>query len=82
MQIVVEGTTWTNRRGYGRFLREILSAALRIGTRGSPLALWQAHTVAGLLERRGDLRLEEARQLWPHRDGADGMFLARWFKVR
>jgi glycosyltransferase involved in cell wall biosynthesis len=33
MQIVVEGTTWTNRRGYGRFLREILSAALRIGTR-------------------------------------------------
>jgi len=26
---------------------------LRIGTRGSPLALWQARTVAGLLERRG-----------------------------
>jgi hydroxymethylbilane synthase len=26
---------------------------LRIGTRGSPLALWQARTVAGLLERHG-----------------------------
>ena len=26
---------------------------LRIGTRGSPLALWQARTVAGLLEARG-----------------------------
>jgi hydroxymethylbilane synthase len=26
---------------------------LRIGTRGSPLALWQARTVAALLERRG-----------------------------
>jgi 16S rRNA (cytosine967-C5)-methyltransferase len=38
--------------------------------------------VAELLERRGNLRLEEARQLWPHRDGADGMFLARLFKVR
>ena len=38
--------------------------------------------VAELLERRDDLRLEEARQLWPHRDGADGMFLARLFKVR
>jgi 16S rRNA (cytosine967-C5)-methyltransferase len=38
--------------------------------------------VAELLERRDDLRLEETRQLWPHRDGADGMFLARLFKVR
>jgi 16S rRNA (cytosine967-C5)-methyltransferase len=38
--------------------------------------------VADLLERRPDLRLEEARQLWPHREGADGMFLARLFKVR
>jgi 16S rRNA (cytosine967-C5)-methyltransferase len=38
--------------------------------------------VAGLLERRRDLRLEETRQLWPHRDGADGMFLARLLKVR
>jgi 16S rRNA (cytosine967-C5)-methyltransferase len=38
--------------------------------------------VAELLERRDDLRLEEARQLWPHRQGADGMFLARLFKVR
>jgi 16S rRNA C967 or C1407 C5-methylase (RsmB/RsmF family) len=38
--------------------------------------------VAGLLDRRDDLRLEQARQLWPHRDGADGMFLARLFKVR
>jgi 16S rRNA (cytosine967-C5)-methyltransferase len=38
--------------------------------------------VAELLERRPDLRLEEARQLWPHRDDADGMFLARMFKVR
>jgi hydroxymethylbilane synthase len=27
--------------------------ALRIGTRGSPLALWQAHAVADLLERQG-----------------------------
>jgi hydroxymethylbilane synthase len=27
--------------------------AFRIGTRGSPLALWQARTVAGLLESRG-----------------------------
>jgi hydroxymethylbilane synthase len=27
--------------------------ALRIGTRGSPLALWQARTVAALLEREG-----------------------------
>jgi 16S rRNA (cytosine967-C5)-methyltransferase len=38
--------------------------------------------VAALLERRDDLRLDETRQLWPHRDGADGMFLARLFKVR
>jgi 16S rRNA (cytosine967-C5)-methyltransferase len=38
--------------------------------------------VAELQERRPDLRLEQARQLWPHRDGADGMFLARLFKVR
>jgi 16S rRNA (cytosine967-C5)-methyltransferase len=38
--------------------------------------------VAELLERRPDLRLDEARQTWPHRDGADGMFLARLFKVR
>ncbi|MDP9208091.1 MAG: hypothetical protein M3O65_06260, partial [Actinomycetota bacterium] len=37
---------------------------------------------AELLRRRDDLRLDEARQLWPHRDGADGMFLARLFKVR
>jgi hydroxymethylbilane synthase len=28
-------------------------SALRIGTRGSPLALWQARTVASLLEARG-----------------------------
>jgi 16S rRNA (cytosine967-C5)-methyltransferase len=38
--------------------------------------------VAALLERRPDLRLEQTRQLWPHREGADGMFLARLFKVR
>jgi 16S rRNA (cytosine967-C5)-methyltransferase len=38
--------------------------------------------VAALLERRRDLRLEQTRQLWPHREGADGMFLARLFKVR
>jgi 16S rRNA (cytosine967-C5)-methyltransferase len=38
--------------------------------------------VAELLDRRPDLRLEEARQLWPHREGADGMFSARLFKVR
>jgi 16S rRNA (cytosine967-C5)-methyltransferase len=38
--------------------------------------------VAELLERRPDLRLDETRQLWPHRDGADGMFVARLFKVR
>ena len=38
--------------------------------------------VAELLRRRDDLRLDETRQLWPHRDGADGMFLARLFKVR
>jgi 16S rRNA (cytosine967-C5)-methyltransferase len=38
--------------------------------------------VAELLARRDDLRLEESRQLWPHQDGADGMFLARLFKVR
>jgi 16S rRNA (cytosine967-C5)-methyltransferase len=38
--------------------------------------------VAELLERRPELRLDEARQTWPHRDGADGMFLARLFKVR
>jgi 16S rRNA (cytosine967-C5)-methyltransferase len=38
--------------------------------------------VAALLEGRDDLRLDETRQLWPHRDGADGMFLARLFKVR
>jgi 16S rRNA (cytosine967-C5)-methyltransferase len=36
--------------------------------------------VAELLARRPDLRLDTARQLWPHRDGADGMFLARLFK--
>jgi 16S rRNA (cytosine967-C5)-methyltransferase len=38
--------------------------------------------VTRLLEGRADLRLEEARQLWPHREGADGMYLARLFKVR
>ncbi|HEV2895040.1 MAG TPA: rRNA cytosine-C5-methyltransferase, partial [Actinomycetota bacterium] len=38
--------------------------------------------VAELLRRRDDLRLGETRQLWPHREGADGMFLARLFKVR
>jgi 16S rRNA (cytosine967-C5)-methyltransferase len=38
--------------------------------------------LAALLARRDDLRLEAARQLWPHRDGADGMFLARLLKVR
>ena len=38
--------------------------------------------VAELLARRDDLRLEETRQLWPHRDGTDGMFLARLFKVK
>jgi 16S rRNA (cytosine967-C5)-methyltransferase len=38
--------------------------------------------VAALLEGRDDLRLDQTRQLWPHRDGADGMFLARLFKVR
>jgi hydroxymethylbilane synthase len=30
-----------------------MTKALRIGTRGSPLALWQARTVAALLERHG-----------------------------
>jgi len=30
-----------------------VTTPLRIGTRGSPLALWQAHAVAGLLERHG-----------------------------
>ena len=30
-----------------------MTTPLRIGTRGSPLALWQAHAVAGLLERHG-----------------------------
>jgi 16S rRNA (cytosine967-C5)-methyltransferase len=38
--------------------------------------------VERLLDGRDDLRLDSTRQLWPHRDGADGMFLARWFKVR
>jgi 16S rRNA (cytosine967-C5)-methyltransferase len=38
--------------------------------------------VAELLERRKELRLDETRQLWPHHDGADGMFLARLSKVR
>jgi 16S rRNA (cytosine967-C5)-methyltransferase len=38
--------------------------------------------VAELLQRREELRLDETRQLWPHRDGADGMFLARLSKVR
>jgi glycosyltransferase involved in cell wall biosynthesis len=32
VRITVEASTWTNQRGYGRFLREILSAALRLGT--------------------------------------------------
>jgi hydroxymethylbilane synthase len=30
-----------------------MTGPIRIGTRGSPLALWQARTVAGLLERQG-----------------------------
>ncbi|HTM26800.1 MAG TPA: hydroxymethylbilane synthase [Vicinamibacterales bacterium] len=37
-----------------------MTATLRLGTRGSALALWQARTVAGLLEARGcrvDLRV-------------------------
>jgi len=38
--------------------------------------------VQRLLEGRDDLRLDSTRQLWPHRDGADGMFLARLSKVR
>jgi 16S rRNA (cytosine967-C5)-methyltransferase len=37
--------------------------------------------VERLLEGRDDLRLDSSRQLWPHRDGADGMFLAQLFKV-
>ena len=32
MRVAIEGTTWTNQRGYGRFLREILSAVLRLRT--------------------------------------------------
>src|SRR5262249_2261249 len=32
VRITIEGSTWTNQRGYGRFLREILSAALRLRT--------------------------------------------------
>ena len=32
-----------------------MTAPIRIGTRGSPLALWQAHTVAGLLGQQGRL---------------------------
>jgi 16S rRNA (cytosine967-C5)-methyltransferase len=38
--------------------------------------------VERLLEGRDDLRLDSTRQLWPHRDGADGMFLARLAKVK
>ncbi len=34
--------------------------ALRIGTRGSPLALWQAHAVAALLERARTARARSA----------------------
>jgi glycosyltransferase involved in cell wall biosynthesis len=32
LRITIEGTTWTNQRGYGRFLREVLAAAVRLGT--------------------------------------------------
>lgn len=32
MRITIEGSTWTNRRGYGRFLREIVGAAVRLST--------------------------------------------------
>jgi len=57
--------------------------ALRIGTRGSPLALWQARTVAGLLERAGHAvelltirtagdRLQEAPLTEP---GTKGLFV-------
>ena len=68
-------------------LLEAAAEAVRAGgTVLYSVCTWtQAETeevVAELLERRGDLRLEEARQLWPHRDGADGMFLARLRKVR
>ncbi|HEV8372508.1 MAG TPA: transcription antitermination factor NusB [Actinomycetota bacterium] len=35
-----------------------------------------------LLLRRPDLQPESRRQLWPHRDGGDGIFIARLFKVR
>lgn len=42
---------------YGRFM--ILSHALKIGTRGSPLALWQAHWVKDLIHQKSpDTRVE------------------------
>jgi 16S rRNA (cytosine967-C5)-methyltransferase len=68
-------------------LLEAAAEAVRAGgTVLYSVCTWtQAETddvVAELLQRRGELRLEEARQLWPHRDGADGMFLARLLKVR
>jgi 16S rRNA (cytosine967-C5)-methyltransferase len=68
-------------------LLEAAAAAVRPGgTVCYSVCTWtRAETdevVGELLARRDDLRLESARQLWPHRDGADGMFLARLFKVR
>jgi glycosyltransferase involved in cell wall biosynthesis len=32
VRITIEATTWTNQRGYGRFLREIVGAAVRLNT--------------------------------------------------
>jgi len=32
VRVTIEGSTWTNQRGYGRFLREIVSATLRLHT--------------------------------------------------
>ena len=50
MRIAVDAATWTNGRGYGRFTREILSAAARLGG-GHRLVLVGA---PGLLPRSSD----------------------------
>ena len=42
----------------------------------SPVLAETTGVVEAVLSSRGDARLEGTRQLWPHRDGTDAMFIA------
>lgn len=64
-----------------RRLLEVAIASTRAGgvvvyATCSPVLAETTGVVDAVLARRGDARLEQARQLWPHRDGTDAMFIA------